>query len=77
VWSRKDDRDVGVGRDGASLEYERDCPRSGFLGISALVIVTPGQDTALTVRNALLADRRARRGDGRSEVALGVRVAAE
>jgi threonine/homoserine/homoserine lactone efflux protein len=29
-----------------------------FLGISALVIVTPGQDTALTIRNTLLGDRR-------------------
>ncbi len=31
----------------------------GFLGISVLVIVTPGQDTALTIRNTLLAGRRA------------------
>ncbi|MDX6542550.1 MAG: hypothetical protein QOK32_153, partial [Gaiellaceae bacterium] len=30
-----------------------------FLAISALVIVTPGQDTALTIRNALLGGRRA------------------
>jgi threonine/homoserine/homoserine lactone efflux protein len=30
-----------------------------FLGVSALVIVTPGQDTLLTVRNALLGGRRA------------------
>jgi threonine/homoserine/homoserine lactone efflux protein len=29
-----------------------------FLGVSALVIVTPGQDTALTIRNTLLAGRR-------------------
>jgi threonine/homoserine/homoserine lactone efflux protein len=29
-----------------------------FLGISALVICTPGQDTALTIRNTLLAGRR-------------------
>ena len=29
-----------------------------FLAISALVIMTPGQDTALTVRNTLLGDRR-------------------
>jgi threonine/homoserine/homoserine lactone efflux protein len=29
-----------------------------FLGVAALVIVTPGQDTALTVRNALLGGRR-------------------
>ena len=32
---------------------------AAFLGISALVIVTPGQDTALTIRNALLGGRRA------------------
>ena len=30
-----------------------------FLGVSVLVIVTPGQDTALTIRNALLGNRRA------------------
>jgi threonine/homoserine/homoserine lactone efflux protein len=30
-----------------------------FLGISALVIVTPGQDTALTIRNTLAGGRRA------------------
>jgi threonine/homoserine/homoserine lactone efflux protein len=30
-----------------------------FFGISALVIVTPGQDTALTIRNSLLGGRRA------------------
>jgi threonine/homoserine/homoserine lactone efflux protein len=29
-----------------------------FLGISALVIVTPGQDTALAIRNSLLGGRR-------------------
>ncbi|HSK15744.1 MAG TPA: LysE family translocator [Gaiellaceae bacterium] len=29
-----------------------------FLGISALVIATPGQDTALTIRNTLLGGRR-------------------
>ena len=29
-----------------------------FLVVSALVIVTPGQDTALTIRNSLLAGRR-------------------
>jgi threonine/homoserine/homoserine lactone efflux protein len=28
-----------------------------FLGVSALVIVTPGQDTALTIRNTLAGDR--------------------
>lgn len=30
-----------------------------FVGVSLLVIVTPGQDTALTVRNTLLGGRRA------------------
>ena len=30
-----------------------------FLGVSALVIVTPGQDTALTIRNTLTGGRRA------------------
>jgi threonine/homoserine/homoserine lactone efflux protein len=30
-----------------------------FLGVSALVIVTPGQDTALTIRNSLVGGRRA------------------
>jgi threonine/homoserine/homoserine lactone efflux protein len=30
----------------------------GFLGVSALVIVTPGQDTALTIRNTLRSGRR-------------------
>jgi threonine/homoserine/homoserine lactone efflux protein len=30
-----------------------------FLGVSLLVICTPGQDTALTIRNTLLGDRRA------------------
>jgi threonine/homoserine/homoserine lactone efflux protein len=29
-----------------------------FLGVSALVIVTPGQDTALTIRNTLVGGRR-------------------
>ena len=29
-----------------------------FVGVAALVIVTPGPDTALTVRNALLGGRR-------------------
>jgi threonine/homoserine/homoserine lactone efflux protein len=32
---------------------------AAFLAISALVIVTPGQDTALTIRNSLLGGRRA------------------
>lgn len=31
---------------------------AAFLGVSALVIVTPGQDTALTIRNSLLGGRR-------------------
>jgi threonine/homoserine/homoserine lactone efflux protein len=31
----------------------------GFLAVSALVIVTPGQDTALTIRNTLVGGRRA------------------
>jgi threonine/homoserine/homoserine lactone efflux protein len=31
---------------------------AAFLGVSLLVIVTPGQDTALTVRNTLLGGRR-------------------
>src|SRR6059058_688541 len=30
-----------------------------FLGVAAAVIVTPGQDTALTIRNTLLGGRRA------------------
>src|SRR5436189_5303141 len=30
-----------------------------FLGVSLLVICTPGQDTALTIRNTLLGQRRA------------------
>jgi threonine/homoserine/homoserine lactone efflux protein len=32
---------------------------AAFLGVSALVIVTPGPDTALTVRNTLVGGRRA------------------
>jgi threonine/homoserine/homoserine lactone efflux protein len=32
---------------------------AAFLGIAILVIVTPGQDTALTIRSALLGGRRA------------------
>src|SRR5687767_7019466 len=31
---------------------------AAFLGIAILIIVTPGQDTALTIRNALLGGRR-------------------
>ena len=47
---------------------------AAFLGVSALVIVTPGQDTALTIRNTLA---RGRRGgiDTAAGVALGLRVA--
>jgi len=40
---------------------------TAFLGIALLVIVTPGQDTALTVRNTLLSGRR-----GGVATALGV-----
>ena len=40
---------------------------AAFLGIALLVIVTPGQDTALTVRNTLLSGRR-----GGVATALGV-----
>jgi threonine/homoserine/homoserine lactone efflux protein len=32
---------------------------AGFVAVAALVIVTPGQDTALTIRNSLLGGRRA------------------
>jgi threonine/homoserine/homoserine lactone efflux protein len=38
-----------------------------FLGVSALVICTPGQDTALTIRNTLLGGR-----SGGAATALGV-----
>src|SRR5256885_1838199 len=31
---------------------------AAFVGVSILVIVTPGQDTALTIRNTLLGGRR-------------------
>jgi threonine/homoserine/homoserine lactone efflux protein len=40
---------------------------TAFLGVAALVIVTPGPDTALTIRNTLLGGRRAGFG-----TALGV-----
>ena len=36
-----------------------DASLAAFLGISAVVIMTPGQDTALTIRNTLLGGRRA------------------
>jgi threonine/homoserine/homoserine lactone efflux protein len=42
---------------------------AAFVGISILVIVTPGQDTALTIRNSLLGGRR-----GGIVTALGVSV---
>src|ERR1700716_3689033 len=31
---------------------------AAFLGVSILVIITPGQDTALTIRNTLVGGRR-------------------
>jgi threonine/homoserine/homoserine lactone efflux protein len=40
---------------------------AAFLGVSALVIVTPGQDTALTIRNSLVGGRR-----GGIQTAIGV-----
>jgi threonine/homoserine/homoserine lactone efflux protein len=40
---------------------------AAFLGVSALVIVTPGQDTALTIRNTLVGGRR-----GGLQTAVGV-----
>jgi threonine/homoserine/homoserine lactone efflux protein len=40
---------------------------AAFLGVAALVIVTPGQDTALTIRNTLSGGRR-----GGVETAVGV-----
>src|SRR3954471_21846985 len=40
---------------------------AAFLGVSAIVIVTPGPDTALTIRNALVGGRR-----GGALTALGV-----
>jgi threonine/homoserine/homoserine lactone efflux protein len=44
-----------------------------FVGVAALVIVTPGPDTALTVRNALLGGRRAGVATA-AGVALGLTV---
>jgi threonine/homoserine/homoserine lactone efflux protein len=44
-----------------------------FVGVAALVIVTPGPDTALTVRNALLGGRRAGVATA-AGVALGLAV---
>jgi threonine/homoserine/homoserine lactone efflux protein len=43
---------------------------AAFLGVSLLVIVTPGQDTALTIRNTLTGGRRL-------FVSLGLRLAVE
>jgi threonine/homoserine/homoserine lactone efflux protein len=64
-----------------------------FLGIAALVIVTPGQDTALTIRNTLVGGHRVGTATalavaggqavwtvaamGSALVALGLRLAAE
>src|SRR5439155_11722003 len=57
-------------RDGADRRAHARLPRGrlvdgvvavlllGFFGVSALVIVTPGQDTALTIRNTLRGGRR-------------------
>jgi len=43
-----------------------------FLGVAILVIVTPGPDTALTIRNTLIGGRR-----GGVLTALGLRMATE
>src|SRR5438034_1857954 len=40
-----------------SVRLKAVAQRLPFLGISLLVIVTPGQDTALTIRNTLLGGR--------------------
>jgi len=45
----------------------------GFIGVAAVVIVTPGPDTALTVRNALLGGRRCGIATGLG-VALGLSI---
>src|SRR5439155_23604013 len=52
--ARDDPRAAGgrLAREGAVTHL------AAFLAVSALVIVTPGQDTALTIRNALLGGRR-------------------
>src|SRR6478736_9277957 len=44
-----------------------------FVGVAALVIITPGPDTALTVRNALIGGRRAGVATA-AGVALGLAV---
>jgi threonine/homoserine/homoserine lactone efflux protein len=49
--------------------------RLAFLAPAAVVIVTPGPDTALTVRNSLLGGLDA--VTGAALVAFGVRLAAE
>jgi len=46
---------------------------AAFLGVAAVVIVTPGQDTALTIRNTLAAGRRGGFGTA-AGVALGQAV---
>ena len=48
---------------------------AGFLVVAAVVICTPGQDTALTIRNALTGGRRSGVATALG-VALGLRVAA-
>jgi threonine/homoserine/homoserine lactone efflux protein len=50
-----------------------------FLGVAALVIVTPGPDTAMTIRATLLGGRRAgvMTVTGTVLVALGLRLATE
>lgn len=48
-----------------------------FVAVAALLIVTPGPDTALTVRNALRGSRRGGILTGAVPIGLGVRVAAE
>jgi threonine/homoserine/homoserine lactone efflux protein len=46
-----------------------DAPFVGFLAISAVVIVTPGQDTALTIWNSVL-------GGGSAGIATAAGVSA-
>ena len=41
------------------MRYNEPRMIAAFVGISIVVIVTPGQDTALTIRNSLLGGRRA------------------
>jgi threonine/homoserine/homoserine lactone efflux protein len=54
-------RTAGAGRTSGSLSRGKNSrmgPLLAFLGVSLLVIVTPGQDTALTIRNTLVGGRR-------------------